>query len=75
MKDSLFNTELIIDGNPSAYEIQFENDRYIFKPLDINQPSLTLIREKDEWQVEGNVNTITERQAISALEHYLLSQH
>jgi hypothetical protein len=74
-KDGLFKTELIVDGNPSAYEIQFENNKYNFKPIDSNNPPLSLIRENDEWQVQGNINEITVRQAISALEHYLLSQH
>ncbi|MDQ3550799.1 MAG: hypothetical protein M3413_04660 [Bacteroidota bacterium] len=75
MKNSLFKTELIIEGNPTAYTIQFENERYHFKPFDSNTPDITLIREHDEWHVQGNVNEIAGRQAISALEHYLISQH
>ena len=75
MNDNLFKTELIVNGNPSAYEIQFENNRYNFKPIDLNNPPISLIREKDEWQILGEVNEVTGRQAISALEHYLLSQH
>ena len=74
--DTLFTANIIINGENKSFDVSFAHDEYIFKPTDENgQETFTISRIDDEWKTHGHLNEISKQQAISALEHYLLSQH
>jgi hypothetical protein len=74
--DTLFTANIIINGQNKSFDVSFAHDEYIFKPTDTDgMETFSFSRQDDEWKTHGNLNEIEKQQAISALEHYLLSQH
>lgn len=74
--DTLFTTTVIINGQPQDYKVTFANDVYQFQPEgNMAAPAFGMRRAEDTWKLEGELNEISKGQAVSALEHYLLSQH
>lgn len=73
--EALFNPTIIIDGQPQDYAVTFKEDAYHFTPQGGNASPFRLRREEDEWKLDGQLAPIAKDQAVSALEHYLLSQH
>ena len=73
--DTLFTANIIVNGENKSYEVSFEDDQYLFRPDGKEAPSFSLRRTHDEWKVAGSLPEIACQQAVSALEHYLLSQH
>ncbi len=76
-KNNLFTATLIVQGQPIAYDVTFEEDHYTFQPQAEQDKlsSFTVFREHDEWQVKGMIEDVMKQQAVSQLEAYLLSQH
>lgn len=72
--ETLFSTDVIINGENESFDVVFENDAYVFQPTG-NATPFSVRRADDEWKVAGSLNNIAQQQAISALERYLLSQH
>jgi hypothetical protein len=74
--EPLFTTHIIINGESRNFNVHFEKEAYIFRSDDEGQDSgFSVIRADDTWQVNGQLPEIARQQAVSALEHYLLSQH
>jgi hypothetical protein len=73
--ETLFTTSIIINGQQQAYAVTFQDDAYQFTPDDNTGPNFGLRRAEDEWKLDGDLTPIAKDQAVSALEHYLLSQH
>ena len=74
---TLFTATVIINGQPIAYDVTFENDHYTFRPDDgqpVTEP-FTVYRQDDEWKVKSSLNDIAQQQAVEQLEDYLLQQH
>ncbi len=73
--EPLFSADIIVNGENKLYTIFFRHEQYHFEPEDGQGEALNIKRENDEWKVEGALAPIAQQQAVSALEHYLLSQH
>lgn len=73
--EALFTTSIIINGQTQAYTVAFKEEAYHFTPDGGAGTPFQLRRADDEWKLEGNLAPIAKEQAVSALEHYLLSQH
>lgn len=75
--EDLFNTRLSINNEERAYKVVFDREQYIFQPLEPTSGSavFSLRREQDEWHPAEAMDEETKRQAIDALERYLMKQH
>jgi len=73
--EPLFSADIIVDGEYKLYNVFFQNEHYHFEPEDGEGAAFHVKREDDEWKTIGSLAPIAQDQAISALEHYLLSQH
>lgn len=76
MKD-LFSTNLLIDGQSKTYRVVFEQEQYRFIPAEraSSSQAFSLQREHDEWQSTEVLTADIKKQAVEALEKYLLQQH
>lgn len=73
--ENLFTATLSEGGHPVAYEVHFENDRYIFKPKDGTGPGFELRREHEAWVAGEGTGSALAGAAAEALDRYLLRQH
>lgn len=73
--EPLFTADIIVNGQYKLYHVFFRGEQYHFEPEDNTGDAFTIKRENDEWQVAGSLADIAQQQAVSALDHYLLSQH
>jgi hypothetical protein len=74
--EPLFTTHIIINGESRNFDVHFEKDQYIFRSEDSGQNTgFSVVRKDDTWKINGELPEIASQQAVSALEHYLLSQH
>ena len=73
--ESLFTTDILIDGQPVAYAVSFHDEQYEFTPDNSNGIFFSLRREEDEWHTNDAINETVKNNAIDALDKYLLSQH
>jgi hypothetical protein len=73
--EPLFTADIIVNGNYKLYHVFFHDEEYHFEPEDGTGEAFHIKRENDEWKVAGSLAEIAQQQAVSALEHYLLSQH
>ena len=72
----IFTTELDVNGQPATYHVIFNEGKYIFQPegSSTNASEFSIIREHDEWQVQGSVAEEVKKQGLAKLEDYLLAQ-
>ncbi len=73
--ESLFNTDILIDGQPVAYAVSFHDEQYEFTPHNSKGIFFSLRREEDEWHTNDAITETVKDNAIDALDKYLLSQH
>ena len=75
--DFLFTATLSANEVDAAYQVYFNQEKYMFLPdtNDKNLSSFSLKREHDEWHDEDLPSPQLRKQAINALEEYLLAQH
>ena len=73
----LFTTSLATDEKNHMYKVFFDNEKYNFLPQegDENFNGFSFKREHDEWHDVGTISTQLRKQALQALEEYLLAQH
>lgn len=76
MKD-LFSTNIAVNNQNVHYRVIFDKERYVFlsKADAKSFPSFSFRREHDEWLDQELLPANIKKQAISALEKYLLKQH
>jgi hypothetical protein len=75
--DKLFTTRLDLDQQAIDYDVTFSNENYTFHPA-VDAPGLptfSFIRKNDEWHEQQTTEAGIKKQALDALESYLLSQH
>ena len=72
--EHLYSTDLIAGGNPTRYNVVFENEKYSFQP-DGSGPAFSVTRNHDEWHCEEIPDETLLAQAIKSLDSYLLKQH
>ena len=73
--EPLFTADIIVNGEYKLYYVTFHDEYYYFEPEDGTGDSFRVKREDDAWKVNGSLAEIAQQQAVSALDHYLLSQH
>lgn len=74
--ERLYTTELTVNGRKAAFEVIFENELYVFHPVNPGEAELFSIkREEDEWHPQTRLEESVQDEAIASLERYLLAQH
>ena len=75
--ESLFSTNINVNNKHAVYQVFFNQEKYIFLPevKDVELPSFSFKREHDEWHDQELLPPQLKKQAINALENYLLAQH
>ena len=75
--EDLFSTNIAVNNQNIVYRVIFEDDRYTFlSEADNNAfPSFSFKRENDEWHDQELLPPEIKKQAVDALERYLLQQH
>lgn len=73
----LFTTTINFNSNSANYLVYFSEEQYIFQPeaKDKNLPFFSFKREHDEWHEQNVISPLLKKQAIDALENYLMAQH
>jgi hypothetical protein len=73
----LFTTNLNTDEKDIVYEVSFDQEKYIFLPEqnDGNLEPFSFKREHDEWHDQDIVSPQLRKQALNALDNYLMAQH
>lgn len=75
--EDLFSTNLAVNNQNVNYRVIFDNGKYVFLS-DADKkvfPSFSFLREKDMWLDQELLAPDVKKQAIDALEKYLLKQH
>ena len=72
--ETLFTADLVVNGQNKSYDVSFVKDAYVFRSSN-GAESFQVTRSEDAWHVAGNLPSISQQQAIHALDQYLLSQH
>ena len=75
--EDLFSTNIAVNNQNVNYRVIFEDDRYTFLSEADNKefPAFSFKRENDEWHDQELLPPDIKKQAIDALERYLLRQH
>ena len=75
--ENLFSTNISVDNKNAVYNVIFDEEKYVFLPEanDNGLPSFSFKREHDEWHDQELITPDLKKQAVNALENYLLAQH
>ena len=75
--ENLFTTSVNVERQTVKYLVQFDHENYHFIAQDIkgSYPDFSLRREHDEWVLVNPLPEEVKKQAVDALEGYLLRQH
>lgn len=75
--EDLFTTNIAVNNQNVMYRVVFDNDKYNFISEASNGefPVFSFKRDGDEWKDQDLVAPEIKKQAIDALERYLLKQH
>lgn len=74
--EELFSTPIAINNEQVNYHVSFDHEQYIFHSgSDKAFPEFSFRREHDEWHDQQNLPEEIKKQAVDALERYLLKQH
>jgi hypothetical protein len=75
--EHLFSTNISVNDKNTVYQVYFDEEKYVFLPeAKVNElPSFSFKREQDEWHDQQLLSPQLKKQAIDALENYLLAQH
>ena len=75
--EDLFSTNLAVNNQNVVYRVIFDQDKYVFLSESDQAafPSFSFRREHDEWLDQELLPPEIKKQAVDALERYLLKQH
>ena len=75
--EDLFSANIAVNKENINYRVVFDNDKYVFLSEADNKafPSFSFRREHDEWLDQELLPANIKKQAVNALEKYLLKQH
>jgi hypothetical protein len=75
--EDLFSTNLAVNNQNVVYRVVFDQDKYVFlsEADQTSFPSFSFRREHDEWLDQELLPPDIKKQAVDALERYLLKQH
>ena len=73
----LFTVNLSVHEKDMVYEVYFDHEKYIFLPEknDLHLEPFFFKREHDEWHDQDIISPQLKKQALNALDNYLLAQH
>jgi hypothetical protein len=73
----LFTTNLSANEKDIVYKVYFDQEKYIFLPEENNEnlDPFSFKREHDEWHDQNSISSQLKKQALDALENYLMAQH
>ena len=75
--ENLFTTNIAVNNQNILYRVIFDKEKYVFisEATQKELSSFSFIREHDEWHGQELLPPEIKKQAIDALEKYLLKQH
>lgn len=75
--EDLFSTNIAVNNQNIIYRVVFDNEKYVFlsEASQSAYPSFSFRREHDEWHDQELLPPEIKKQAVEALEKYLLKQH
>lgn len=75
--EDLFSTNIAVNNENVNYRVVFDNENYVFLSEADNKAlaSFSFRREHDEWLDQEPLPEDIKKQAVDALEKYLLRQH
>lgn len=75
--EDLFSTNISTHHHHIHYRVVFDDEKYTFisEAEDVEYPKFSLVREHDEWHDQELLPPDLKKQAVNALEKYLLQQH
>ena len=75
--EDLFSTNIAVNNQNVVYRVIFDKDQYNFVSEAKNPsfPAFSFRRNHDEWQDQDLLPPEIKKQAVDALERYLLKQH
>lgn len=75
--EDLFSTNIAINNENVNYRVIFDQEKYVFLSEAGNKafPSFSFRREHDQWLDQELLPPDIRKQAVDALERYLLKQH
>ncbi len=75
--ENLFSTNIAVNKENINYRVLFDNEKYVFLSEAHNKAyaSFSFRREHDEWHDQELLPPEIKKQAVDALENYLLKQH
>jgi len=75
--EDLFSTNIAVNNQNIVYRVIFDKDKYVFlsEADQPSFPSFSFRRENDQWIDQELLPPELKKQAVDALERYLLKQH
>jgi len=75
--EDLFSTNIAVNNENVNYRVVFDDENYVFLSEAKNEAfrSFSFKREHDEWVDQEILPPDIKKQAVDALEKYLLKQH
>jgi hypothetical protein len=75
--EDLFLTKIAVNNETVNYRVIFDNEKYVFISEANNKSfsSFSFRREHDQWLDQELLPLDIKKQAVDALEKYLLKQH
>jgi hypothetical protein len=75
--EDLFSTNISVNNQNVVYRVVFDDDKYVFMSEADNSefPTFSFRRESDVWHDQELLPPEVKKQAVDALEKYLLKQH
>lgn len=75
--ENLFSANIAVNNQNINYRVVFDKGEYVFLSEAVHNafPSFSFKREHDEWRDQEILPPEIKKQAVDALEKYLLKQH
>ena len=75
--EDLFSTNITVNNQNVNYRVVFDNEKYVFLSEADNKafPSFSFRRKHDQWLDQELLPADVKKQAVYALDRYLLKQH
>jgi hypothetical protein len=75
--EDLFSTNIAVNNKNVNYRVIFDNEKYVFLSEANNKAfsSFSFRRDHDEWMDQELLPGDIKKQAVNALDKYLLKQH
>lgn len=75
--ENLFTTNIAVNNENVIYDVVFDKEQYKFisEAKNTSFPAFAFSREHDQWLDQDALPAEVKKQAVNALEKYLLRQH